>query len=140
MKTKLIFILSIFSPLVPLILLVGFFIFLDTAVGVYKAKKLKQKITSRKLSAVLYKMFIYQSIILSIFGIDHFIVNEIIFNYVGFSYGLTKAAALVLIHIESYSIDESIREFNNDKGIKYYVTRFYKNISSIKEMFNKVKK
>lgn len=93
---------AIFSPVVPILLTVGFLITLDFFVGIYRAYKLKEKITSRKMGNTISKMFLYQAMILSIFLLETYIVTDIL--------PLTKIAAALIATVEIKSIDESIEK------------------------------
>lgn len=100
---------TFFLPISNLLFLVGFCIFLDTVFGLWKAKKLKEKITSRKLSSIISKMMLYQITVILFFLIDKFILNQIMLQFFSVPLMLTKIIALILISIEIFSIDENYR-------------------------------
>lgn len=122
------------TPTVPLILLVGVFITADTCMGVYVAHKLKNKVTSRKLSRVISKLIIYTTGILLIFGLDTYILSM----FIETDLLVTKVGAGVLCFIEGFSIDESIRKINNDKGVAYYVKKTFESVKKLKNGFNSI--
>lgn len=120
------------APTFPLILLVGIFIIVDTCLGVYVAYKLKNQVTSRKLARVITKVIIYITAILLIFGLD----THILSIFIETDLLVTKVGAGVLCFIEGFSIDESIRKINNDKGVAYYVKKTFESVKKLKNGFN----
>lgn len=101
-------ILSFFLPIVPLLLLVGLFIFLDTILGIWAARKRGENITSRKLGNIVPKMLLYQGAVIVGYLLDTFLLGEFM-NYI-FSVDMliTKLIAMTLIFIESLSLNENI--------------------------------
>jgi hypothetical protein len=97
------------APIGGILLTVGLSIFADTIVGIWKAKKLKEKITSRKLSQIISKMLLYQATVILFYLIDYYILNAIIMTFFTVPLMLTKVIALTLASIEIYSIDENIK-------------------------------
>ena len=107
---KLLAVLStLFAPIQGIMFTVGFLIIADTIVGVWKAKKLGEKITSRGLSRIISKMFLYEGTIIMFFLIDKYILGDILFRFFSIEWLLTKVVALVLASIEVFSIDENYR-------------------------------
>ena len=51
---------AFFLPIIGILFLIGFAILVDTFTGIWKSKKLKIKITSRGLSAVISKLLLYE--------------------------------------------------------------------------------
>ena len=99
---------TFFLPVSGLFMLVGFCIGLDTITGPWKAKKLKEKISSRKLSGIISKMMLYEITVILFFLIDKFILNAIILKFFSVPLMLTKIVALILISIELMSINENV--------------------------------
>ena len=99
--------------------LIGFAIFVDTITGVWKAKKLKQPITSRRLSAVISKMLLYEITVILFYLIDYFILNDIVLTFFSVPLMLTKMLSLVLVSIEVVSINENYKAV---KGIDLWVS------------------
>ena len=100
---------TFFMPIFGLAGLIGFVIVLDTVTGIWKAKKQKQKITSRRASAIVSKMALYQITLVTFFLIDHFIMNDIIKHFFSVDLLLTKVLALILVSIEVMSINENYK-------------------------------
>jgi len=81
----------------------------DTLTGIWKAKKLKIKITSRKLSAIISKLMLYEVAVIGFYLIDYFILNDIILKFFSVPLMLTKILSLVLCIIEVISISENYK-------------------------------
>ncbi|QDP51072.1 MAG: hypothetical protein Unbinned3907contig1000_15 [Prokaryotic dsDNA virus sp.] len=106
MKTILVF----FSPIKPIILLVGLSTILDTIAGIWRAKKLKEKVSSRKArKGLVPKLVSYIVAVLLVYTTDFFIINELVSNFISIDYLATKLIALALISVEVKSIDESFK-------------------------------
>lgn len=103
-------VLTFFMPITGMVLAVGFAIFLDTITGIWKSRKNGVPIRSRRLSAVISKMFLYQLTIILFFLIDWFILNDILKSIFTTDLLLTKVLSLVLISIEVVSINENYKE------------------------------
>jgi hypothetical protein len=117
---------SFFLPISGILFLVGFAIFVDTLTGLWKSKKLNIPITSRKLSAIVSKMFLYQLAVIGFYLIDFWILNDIIMKFFSVPLMLTKILALVLISIEVMSINENyfaIRKISIWQGMKNLFAR-----------------
>jgi hypothetical protein len=100
---------AFFMPITGMVLAVGFAIFLDTITGIWKSRKNGVPIRSRRLSAVISKMFLYQLTIILFFLIDWFILNGILKAIFNQDLLLTKVLSLVLISIEVVSINENYK-------------------------------
>ena len=109
MSKILMMLISLFAPIHGIMITVGVLILCDTIIGIWKAKKLGEKITSRGLSRIISKMFLYEGTIILFFLIDKFILGDILFKFFAIEWLLTKVVALVLASIEIFSIDENYR-------------------------------
>lgn len=127
-----------FAPIVPLLIMVGMFIFADTVFGLIASYKLKTPIVSRKLSRIVSKMFVYQGVVLLFFALDHLIINDMVMLAISVKYILTKVVSLMLVSIECFSIDEKIRGFNNGKGVSFYFKRLLKLAKDLKKEYNEI--
>jgi hypothetical protein len=119
---------SFFLPISGILFLIGFAIIVDTLTGLWKAKKLKIKITSRKLSAVISKLFLYEIAVIGFYLIDFFILNDIVKQFFSVPLMLTKILSLVLVSIEVISINENYKAV---KGIDIW--------KSMKNLFARAK-
>lgn len=117
---------AFFLPISGILFLVGFAIFVDTLTGIWKAKKLKIPITSRKLSAIISKLFLYELAVIGFYLIDFWILNDIVKQFFSVELMLTKILSLVLVSIEVMSINEnyfSIRQISIWQGMKSLFAR-----------------
>jgi phage-related holin len=119
--------------------MIGVLICIDTITGIWKANKLKEKITSRKLSSIISKLALYEVTVIMFFLIDQFILNDIILTFFSVPFMLTKVVALVLASIEVMSINESYKQvYHLDlwDSLKKLLARS----AEIKEDIKKIKK
>ena len=100
---------TFFLPITGILFLIGFAILVDTITGIWKSKKLGIPITSRKLSAIISKLMLYEVAVILFYLIDRFILNDIILTFFSVPLMLTKILALVLVSIETLSISENIK-------------------------------
>jgi len=100
---------AFFLPISGILFLIGFAIVVDTITGIWKAKKLKIKITSRKLSTIISKMMLYEVAVIGFYLIDFWILNDIILKFFSVPLMLTKILSLVLVSIEVMSINENYK-------------------------------
>ena len=100
---------TFFLPITGILFLIGFAILVDTITGIWKSKKLGIPITSRKLSAIISKLMLYEVAVILFYLIDKFILNDIILVFFSIPLMLTKILALVLVSIETLSISENIK-------------------------------
>lgn len=100
---------SFFLPISGILFLIGFAIFVDTLTGIWKSKKLGIPITSRKLSAIVSKLFLYEIAVIGFYLIDYYILNDIILTFFSVPLMLTKILSLVLCSIEVISISENYK-------------------------------
>jgi len=100
---------TFFLPITGILFLIGFAIVVDTLTGIWKAKKLGIPITSRKLSAIISKLMLYEVAVILFYLIDRFILNDIILTFFSVPLMLTKILSLVLVSIEVISISENYK-------------------------------
>ena len=100
---------TFFLPITGILFLIGFAIVIDTITGIWKSKKLGVPITSRKLSAIISKLMLYEVAVILFYLIDRFILNDIILTFFSVPLMLTKILALVLVSIETISISENYK-------------------------------
>ena len=110
---------AFFLPISGILFLIGFAILVDTITGIWKAKKLKIKITSRGLSAIVSKLFLYEMAVILTYLIDKFILNDILLQFFSVPLMLTKILSLVLCSIEVISSNENIKAV---KGIDLWAS------------------
>ena len=100
---------AFFLPISGILFLIGFAIVIDTLTGIWKAKKLGIPITSRGLSAIVSKLFLYEVAVILTYLIDKFILNDILLQFFSVPLMLTKVLSLVLVSIEAISISENYK-------------------------------
>ena len=119
---------SFFLPISGILILIGVSVIVDTITGVWKSKKLGPPITSRKLSAVISKILLYEVTVMLFYLIDYFIINDIVLTFFSVELLITKILALVLVSIEVISLNENIKAV---KGIDIW--------DSLKNLFARAK-
>ena len=131
MKNFLMIFTAFISPLLPLALIITLFIVIDTFVGRWYARQTGELITSRKTRiGFCRKTFFYFLVLICVYLIDKFIVNEITRNYIWFDWAFTKFFASILIWIEYTSIDEKIKWIKG-KGLTDRIVDFGKSLKKI---------
>jgi hypothetical protein len=125
-------------PISGILIMIGVLICIDTFTGIWKANKLEDKITSRKLSAIISKLALYEVTVIMFFLIDQFILNDIILTFFSVPFMLTKVVALVLSSIEVMSINENYKVV---KGIDLWQSMklLFARAKDIKDDINKIK-
>ena len=131
-------IFAFFLPISGILIMIGVLIAIDTFTGIWKAKKLKEKITSRKLSAIISKLALYEVTVIMFFLIDNFILNDIILTFFSVPFMLTKVVALVLASIEVMSINESYKQVYH-LDLWQSMKLLFARAKEIKEDLNKIK-
>jgi phage-related holin len=63
-------IFAFFLPISGILIMIGVLIAIDTFTGIWKANKLKEKISSRKLSGIISKLALYEITVIMFFLID----------------------------------------------------------------------
>ena len=121
--------------------MIGVLIAIDTFTGIKKAHKLKEKITSRKLSSIISKLALYEITVIMFFLIDRFILNDIILTFFSVAFMLTKVVALVLASVELISINENIKVISaKNLDLWQSAKALFARAKEIKEDLNKIKK
>ena len=121
-------ILSFFLPIVGILILIAASVILDTITGIWKSKKLKQPITSRRLSAIISKILLYEATVMLFFAMDKFLLNDIVMQFFSIELLTTKILALTMVSIEVISINENYKQV---KGIDLW--------ASLKNLFARAK-
>jgi hypothetical protein len=141
-QSKLLTLISIcfafFLPISGILIMIGVLISIDTITGIWKAKKIGDKITSRKLSAIISKLALYEVTVIMFFLIDKFILNDIILTFFSVPFMLTKVVALVLSSIEVMSINESYKQVKQ-VDLWQSAKDLFARAKEIKEDLNKLK-
>jgi hypothetical protein len=125
---------AFFLPISGILFLIGFTIVVDTLTGIWKSRKLKIAITSRRLSAIVSKLFLYELAVIGFYLIDFWILNDIIMKFFSVPLMLTKILSLVLVSIETLSISENYKAV---KGIDIW-SAFKQLLQRSKEIKNDI--
>ena len=120
--------LTVFTPLVPILFSVGFLILADFIVGIYRAKVKNETITSRKMSNTISKMVLYQIMIISLFILETFLLDKIL--------PLTKMAAVFIALVEVKSISESVEMITGVNIWKKVVEALRRGTNNTKDLLN----
>lgn len=115
-----VFAIGLLAPIKMVMILVFVAILADTVFGIRTSKKLGIEITSRRLSKFISKLFIYQFVIIFAYAIDVNLLGEFILLFLSVPLALTKIIGLGLVVNEIYSIDESLKKLNKEKGLWFY--------------------
>ena len=131
-------IFAFFLPISGILIMIGVLIAIDTFTGIWKANKLKEKISSRKLSGIISKLALYEITVIMFFLIDRFILNDIMLTFFSVPFMLTKVVALVLASIEVMSINENYKVV---KGIDLWQSMklLFARAKDIKKDIDKIK-
>lgn len=122
-----------FVPVYPLIFLVGVLIGIDTISGVYVAKRIKDPVTSKKLSRFIPKVLVYTTIILLVYSLDFIILQHFMPIML-----ITRIITGALTVIELISLDEHLRKINKDRGFSYYFKLVKEKVISVRNDINDV--
>lgn len=122
-------VLIFFAPIKGIIVIVALSTMIDTAFGIWKAKKMGEKLSSKAFrTGLVPKLLSYVGTVMMVYGSDVFIINSLVSNIVDVEFMATKVIALTLIINEAKSIDES---FEAVKG--------YSLIAKLLEIINNLK-
>jgi hypothetical protein len=131
---------AFFLPISGILIMIGVLISIDTITGIWKAKKLGEKISSRKLSSIISKLALYEITVIMFFLIDKFILNEIILTFFSVEFMLTKVVALVLASIEVMSINENYKVISaKNLDLWQSMKLLFARAKDIKDDINKIK-
>jgi phage-related holin len=124
---------SLLSPIKWLMILVAIFITADTIAGIWSSIKLNKKLESRKFARFITKMLIYQVVVITAYALDKLLLGEFFLLFISIPMVATKLATLALIVAEIFSIDEKLKNVNEEKGIWYHFSRLLKIAKFIKK-------
>jgi len=113
--------MTFFAPVVPLVALVGAAIIGDTFLGVWAAYKRGEVISSKKLSAIVPKMLLYQLAILFGYCVDFYLVGEFLESIISINNLMTKVIAITLLYIEVVSIEENFAAITGKRLFKSFL-------------------
>jgi hypothetical protein len=124
-------IIAFFAPIYFMVFLVGLSTLIDTGFGIWKSKSLGEEISSKICrKGLIPKLKSYSGIVLLLFVVDYYIVNEFTRLFIDIQFVSTKLVSLALIVIEVKSMDES---FEKVKGYSF-IGKLYDNLRNIKKV------
>lgn len=127
------------TPSILMWVAIVFAIFLDTILGLIRVVTLKEKWEWSKFWGVLVKFIVYSGIFFVVFLLDTIFLKDFISKLIDIEYVLAKWCGIFIVARELYSIDNSVRAMNNDKGFKFYFKRMISNMSSYKDDIKSIK-
>ena len=104
---------SFFLPIYGILILIFFCILFDTITGIWKAKKTNTPVTSRRLSAIISKILLYEATVMLFYLMDFYLLNDIVLTFFSIELLTTKILALVLVSVELISINENFKAVKN---------------------------
>ena len=110
---------SFFKPIYGILILIFFCILFDTITGIWKAKKTNTAVTSRRLSAIISKLLLYEATVMLFYLMDFYLLNDIVMTFFSVELLTTKILALVLVSVEVISINENYKAV---KGIDLWAS------------------
>jgi len=128
--------LALVAPLGPIVAVVLFAIFLDTTTGIWKAYRVKEVITSRRLRSTVEKLFIYLGGLVLFYFVDMYILKDTFAVFEDRPMLLTKCLAIVFVGIEGWSINENYKTVTGVNVFKHFQVIFNK-WKEVKAIFRK---
>lgn len=129
MKTKLslfVFsVLTILTPVKPLVIVAVLAIILDTCFGIWRSVKKSgwKSIRSRRLSHTISKTLLYSGAIVFVFLLEKYVIADILAHFISIDLLMTKAFTFFCVYTEIKSINESYFSVTGvnvwDKFIKF---------------------
>lgn len=111
------YLIAFFAPIVPVLVAVGVLISLDTVTGIAASRKRGEKISSKKLKAVVIKTLLYNIGIIAAFIIEKHITDFIPFQ---------KVVLGAIATVEFLSLLENISDVTGKNIVKIVMEYFQK--------------
>lgn len=130
---------TFFFPIKNLLILVGVMIFGDTILGLLRARKKKEVITSRKLSNIISKFFLYEGAVILAYLLDFLLLGEFTMLFIDIEFLITKISTLTIVFVELKSLDENFKILS---GFHFWemFKRMLRRAEETKEDIKKIKK
>lgn len=115
-------IITILSPVVPLVMIAIGFIWIDLCFGIWRSVKLKgwKSIRSRGLARTISKSLLYSGGIVSVFALEKYVIADLIGLFISVDLVLTKAFTFFCVFIEITSINESYQDVTGNNVLKSF--------------------
>lgn len=126
----LITLIAFLTPIKYLLFGVGALIIIDTIIGIWRSLKLNQKITSKRLSNVISKMFLYQIAVISAYIVQLMIgLDEV---------PLAQVVGVAIALTELKSIHESVEEVTGLNVWSFVRSAFNRSTTAVGQIANDV--
>jgi hypothetical protein len=118
-------VLTILTPVKPLIIVAILSIILDTCFGIWRSVKKSgwKSIRSRRLSHTISKTLLYSGAIVFVFLLEKYVIADILAHFISIDLLMTKAFTFFCVYTEIKSINESYFSVTGvnvwDKFIKF---------------------
>mgnify|MGYP003862566621 CR=1 FL=1 len=101
--------LTILTPVKPLVIVAILAIILDTCFGIWRSVKKSgwKSIRSRRLSHTISKTLLYSGAIVFVFLLEKYVIADILAHFIAIDLLLTKAFTFFCVYTEIKSINES---------------------------------
>lgn len=115
-------IITILSPVTPLVMIAIGFIWIDLCFGIWRSVKLKgwKSIRSRGLARTISKSLLYSGGIVSVFALEKYVIADLIGLFISVDLVLTKAFTFFCVFIEITSINESYQDVTGNNVLKSF--------------------
>ena len=107
--------LTYVTPIIPILLTVCLLIIVDTILGVWSSIKRGHRITSNRAGRIITKMFVYQTVLLTLFVVEQHIWGEWI--------AAVKIAAGAIAVVETISILENSGIILGEPVFKFLINK-----------------
>lgn len=107
--------LTYITPIIPILLTVGLLIMVDTVLGVWASIKKQDRITSNRAGRTISKIFVYQTVLLTLFVVEQHIWGEWI--------AAVKIAAGAIAVVETISILENSGIILGEPVFKFLINK-----------------
>jgi hypothetical protein len=122
--TTLLTLLFVFlTPAIPLLIMTGLAIGIDTIYGIYCAKK-QGRFKSKRASDVVGKLGLYEAVILLLYIMDYFIINSILIDFIGIEFIATKILSVFFCYLEFESISETYKRLHGVSLKSKFISAF----------------
>jgi hypothetical protein len=118
-------VLTILTPVKPLVIVAILAIILDTCFGIWRSVKKSgwMSIRSRRLSHTISKTLLYSGAIVFVFLLEKYVIADILAHFISIDLLMTKAFTFFCVYTEIKSINESYYSVTGvnvwDKFIKF---------------------
>jgi hypothetical protein len=139
LKTFLLTVFVILTPIQPLILIIFGIVLLDTFFGIKRSWSLNILFTSRRFFSFFKKLLVYELVLITTFLVDFYLVNELVNIIFQFDLLVTKLIGFVITINELKSIEENIRVIYGINFIEI-IKKSFNTVKDVKDGLDEIKK